>query len=286
MRTILLATALLLVPMVTVAATGDETDVMVRAAGPESVQPGGGPELAKDDDAGYLPDRPHPQSQAAGQPSFDMQAPTPPLRFGVNLGLGSHIPITGDVDLIDGRREFTGTFDFGGALFFALHNMLQLDIVARGGFGGVSADLYEERYRYSELQARHLWLGGHARFFPIDFGGLQPFASVQIGTDRVFAARMEGTGAYECTDNGWTIRCEEEEERTFAAGYWGGSLGLGAGLRFAGAGSPLAFTAEGMWMRNHYGVRTETNASNQRLADASPTTWNLGLLFQVHLHLN
>lgn len=243
-------------------------------------------ELAKEDYEGYLPDRPHPQSQAAGQPQFGVPAPPPPLRVGLNLGLGTHIPVAGDTAMIDGRREFTGTFDFGGALFFAFHNMFQLDIAARGGFGGLSADLYEERYRYSDLQTRHLWVGGHARFFPIDIGGIQPFASLQLGADRVFAARMEGTGVYECEDNGWTVRCEEEEERTFAAGYWGNSIGLGGGLRVAQPGGPLAFTAEGMWMRNNYGVRTESDVGNTRLMDTAPTTWNFGLLFLVHLHLN
>jgi len=285
MRTAAIALTALLAPGLAFASPTEPTSSVTGSSSPE-ITGTQADELAKEEYEGYLPDRPHPQSQAAGQPQFGMPAPPPPLRVGVNIGLGTHIPVAGDIELIDGRREFTGTFDFGGALFFAFQNVFQLDIMARGGFGGVSADLYEERYRYSDLQTRHLWVGGHARFFPVDFGGMQPFASVMLGADRVFAARMEGTGVYECEDNGWSVRCEEEEERTFAAGYWGNSIGLGGGLRFAQPGGPLAFTAEGLWIRNHYGVRTESDFANTRLDSTAPTTWNLGLLFMVHLHLN
>ena len=194
--------------------------------------------------------------------------------------------MAGDDTLQNGRREFTGTFDLGGSVFVLFHNMLQLDIAARGGFGGLSAELYEERYRYSQLSTRHLFVGGHARFFPFDLGGLQPFVGFHFGADRVFASRSEGTGVYECTDNGWTIRCEEEQARTFAAGYWGNSIGLGGGLRIGRPGAPISFTAEGTWMRNHYAVRTQSHVPNERLNEIGPTTRNLGLLFLVHFHFN
>jgi hypothetical protein len=97
---------------------------------------------------------------------------------------------------------------------------------------------------------------------------------------------MDGTGIYECTDNGYTIRCEEDEERTFAAGYWGASAGLGAGVRFARQEWPIAVTAEAMWMRNQYSVRTTTGLPNDRLQETSPSTRNLGLMLVLHVPLS
>ena len=234
---------------------------------------------------GYIPDEPR-DAPPVGQGGFGMAPPPAPLRLGLNLGFGSHVPVAGDYALNDGTREFTPTLDFGGSMFFLLFNMIQLDIGARGGFGGLNSGLYEERYRYSELQARHLFVGAHARFFPIDIFGMQPFVSAQLGADRVFASRMDGTGVYECVDNGWTVRCEEEEERTFAAGYWGSSVGLGAGLRFFRQDWPVAVTAEAMWMRNRYGVRTQSGLPNDRLEETAAVMRDLGILVMLHVPFN
>lgn len=231
---------------------------------------------------GYLPDSPPP----GHGPEFSLAPPQRFLRVGINLGLGSHIPIAGDTHDLSGRQEFTATADFGGGIFFLMGNVVQLDLNARGGFGGVSSSFYEERYGYTHLQPRHVWVGGHLRVFPVDIFGVQPFVSAQLGADRVFAARMDGTGIYECTDDGYSIRCEEEEERTFAAGYWGASAGLGAGIRFARQEWPIAVSAEAMWMRNQYSVRTTTGLPNDRLAETSPSTRNLGLMLMLHVPLS
>ncbi len=231
---------------------------------------------------GYLPDGANPH----GGPEVTLAPPPRFLRVGFNLGLGTHIPVAGDTHNLDGRREFTGTADLGGSLFFLMGNIVQLDLNIRGGFGGVSAEFYEDRYNYTHLQPRHLWVGGHLRVFPIDILGMQPFVSAQLGADRVFAARMDGTGIYECVDDGYTIRCDEEEERTFAAGYWGASAGLGAGMRFSGQDWPIAVTAEAMWMRNQYSVRTTSGLPNDRLEETSPSTRNLGLMLVLHVPLS
>ena len=231
---------------------------------------------------GYYPDQPRHAPQM-GDGNVLMDTPRAPLRGGLNLGFASQVPVAGDYRLRDGRREFTPTLDFGGSLFLLLWDMIQVDLGARGGFGGVSSDLYEERYRYSQLHARHLYVGSHLRVFPIDLWGLQPFVSAQIGADRVFAARYDGTGVFECIDDGWSVRCDEDEERTFAAGYWGGTVGLGAGLRVHQRHWPVAVTLEAMWSRNQYGVRTQTGVPNDRLGETSAVTRNLGLMLLLHV---
>lgn len=254
------------------------------AAAPASAQ--SSDKAPPDGQAGYFPDqgRGQPGGGDAAVPAFEM--PPNPVRFGFNVTLGTHVPVSGDLAVVDGRQEFRGTGDIGGGVFVALHGLVQLDLNVRGGAGGLSPSLYEERYRYTELAPKHLWLGGHLRVMPFSLGPIQPFASVAIGADRVFAAARAGTGVYVCEDNGWTIRCEEEDVRVFAAGYWGGSFGAGAGLRIGTRRSPIAFTAESLWMRNHYGVRTSTDVPNDRLGPTAPSTNNLAVLLNLHLHFN
>jgi hypothetical protein len=207
-----------------------------------------------------------------------------PMQVGLMMTIGSHIPIAGNTHLIDGRREFTPTLDFGGSLFFNIQRLMQVDLVARGGFGGVSAELYEDRYRIPGLESRHIWLGSTFRVFPFDAWGIQPYVSASIGGDRVLAVRREPNGSYECTTDGWVTECDPELERVFAAGYWGASLGYGGGIRIEpGRNGRLSFFLDVQHLFNRYGRRTSSQTGPDRLGTSAPRTQvitaNVGVAF-------
>lgn len=207
-----------------------------------------------------------------------------PVQVGVMFTIGSHIPIAGNTHLIDGRREFTPTFDFGGSLFFNIQRLMQIDLVTRGGFGGVSTELYEDRYRIPGLESRHIWLGSTFRVFPLDAWGIQPYVSATLGGDRVLAVRREPNGSYECTTDGWVTQCDPELERVFAAGYWGMSLGYGGGIRVEpGRNGRFSFFIDVQHLFNRYGRRTSSQTGPDRLGSSAPRTQvitaNLGFGF-------
>ncbi len=243
---------------------------------PEVVVDGPAPDLATPADpgllAGYFPNRPHPQRRAppvAAGPVVTMR----PMQVGIALTLGSHIPIAGSTHLADGTREFTGTFDMGGAFFVNVQRLVQFDFAVRGGFGGVNTDLYEERYRIPGLESRHIWLGTAVRVFPVDFFGIQPYIMGALGGDRVMAVRREPDGSFTCSDDGYFIECDPDYERVFAAGYWGMSLGYGGGLRIEpGRNGHIAILVEVQHLFNRYGRRTSSETGVDFLGSTAPRT--------------
>ena len=207
-----------------------------------------------------------------------------PVLAGFMFTLGSHIPFAGDVEISSGRREFTPTFDLGGSFFLNFQRIAQVDFVARGGFGGVSSELYEDRYQLAGLESRHIWLGVTGRFFPVDLFGVQPYVSVSVGGDRVMAVRREPNGEYTCTDSGYTIDCEPDTERVFAAGYWGSSIGYGGGLRIEpNHNGHFAIFVDVQHVFNRYGRRTNSAGTRERLGEFAPRiqeiTANAGVAF-------
>lgn len=234
---------------------------------------------------GYLPDEPHPQQRPASLEDLSLAAqPQPAVRGGMNLGIGVTIPTGGDLEIATGEREIRGTGDFGGGVHVLIREVFQIEFAVRGGFGGVDSDLYEETYGYEELGSRHIWLGMHARIMPVAIGRVRPFVSVLFGGDRVMAVSREPTGVYECEADGFVTTCREQTERTFAAGYWGRSVGFGGGLFVPLPGDQLALTVDVYSLQNSYGRRTVSEQPNLRLADPV-TTWSVGTLILAHVIL-
>lgn len=232
---------------------------------------------------GYLPDEPHPQQSSNALDQLSLAEPArSPIRGGMSLGIGVTVPTGGELETATGQREIRGTGDVGGGIQMLIHDALQLDFGVRGGLGGIDPDLYERLYGYEELGGRHLWLGIQARFMPVAIGSLRPTASVLFGGDRIFAANREATGVYECEDNGVVTTCREQTERTFAAGYWGRSMGFGGGLFIAFPGDTLALTVDVYALNNSYGRRTNSETENLSLADPI-STWSVGTLVLMNV---
>jgi hypothetical protein len=230
--------------------------------------------------AQYFPD----DKQRAADPAGYADLPqyggywVPPVRFGIAMHLGGSVP-RNELRGIN-ADEFRGTFDIGGGLHFNIMRLVSFDLAVRGGFGGLNTSLYERRYRIPELNARHFHAGAHVRVHPFALGPLQPFISGAAGVNRVMAVRYEETGALICDDYGTWGRCEPETQRTFAAGYWGSTWGLGAGVLFdPGPDVPITLSFEVMRNYTTYGRYTVTGQRSIDLGNLSPNVASTTFLF-------
>lgn len=229
---------------------------------------------------GYLPNEPHPNQY--GDPFY---APAPYVTGGATFSLGFQVPIGGDLHLPNnGPREMRASGNIGGGVFVNFGQRFELEAAIAGGVGGLDERLYEQVFGFHEMDTYHMWIGARARAYLVDYGPVRPFISGQFGGDRLVAVYSEGTGVLECDESySGRLRCDEVTEREFAAGYWGSSVGLGTGVRFAASDSMLGVIIEGYGVRNRYGRSTNSDIPNQRLEEDSPVVWSGGMM--VHLRI-
>lgn len=228
-----------------------------------------GTAVAKDGAQGqYFPEQGQRGGQAAPAATA-FETPPRPVRVGIGLNLGSHIPVRQEFGTLGER--FTPTFDIGGGIFMNVQGMFEAGFEVHGLAGGLETEPWENAFGLVDPSSRHLWLGLRARLHPVAFGQLRPMISVAYGGNRVAVIEERGTGVFECRDNGWNFRCEEETERTFTGGYWGQTFALGGGLRVDPRGpAGISFVAEALYAAQRYGRQTASIGDPIRLESAGP----------------
>lgn len=217
------------------------------------------------------------QGQRGGKPApanVAFETPPRPVRVGIGLNIGSHIPLNREYGAFGER--FTPTFDIGGGLFVNVRSVFEAGFEVHGLAGGLESEPWEDAFGLVDPTSRHLWLGVRARLHPFALGQFRPMISVAYGGNRVVVVEERGTGIYECRDNGWSYRCEEETERSFTGGYWGQTFALGGGFRIDPRGpAGISFVTEALYAAQRYGRQTASIGDPIRLESEGPVVHEL-----------
>jgi hypothetical protein len=210
-----------------------------------------------------------------------------PVRFGIGLQLGSHIPFAGDVGTAFGER-FTPTLDIGGTLNANFRGVAELSFGVHGFYGGLETDQWQQAYGLENASPRHLWVGLHGRIHPFAMGNFRPMLSFAYGGNRVAVTEQQPNGEYTCSGNGNTTNCRPDTERSFAGGYWGQTFALGGGFRvdpkpgYAGIG----FVAETLYGMQRYGRQTVTASDAIALQSEGPVVHEVIVMLGLNFYFN